>query len=378
VRPIQVLHVVEALGLGGLERVVESLVRHASPGIRTEVLALADGGPLQREIEAAGARVRRLALRDYYPGSVLRTARAVRAAQPDILHTHGHFAGTAGRLAARLAGVRGIVHHLHTSDTTLRPRHRRLERLLALGTRRILCCSNAVARHARQDLGLPEDRTVVIRNGIDPAPPVSGEQARALLPAGIPGPIVGCVGGLAPHKGQAILLRAVATLGAGAKSPGAAATSPSLVLIGDGPDRAALETLARELGIAERVHFLGRRPDARMLLPAFSLLAAPSLGREGLGLSVLEGMDAGLPVVASRTGGLPEVVDDGVTGQLVPEGDPEALAAAIASLLDDPRRAKTWGEAGHRRVEREFRAAAMTLHVEAEYEAVLGQVTRAA
>jgi glycosyltransferase involved in cell wall biosynthesis len=357
--------------------VVESLVRHASPGIRAEVLALASGGPLQREIEAAGARVRRLALRDYYPASVLRTARAVRAAQPDILHTHGHFAGTAGRLAARLAGVRGIVHHLHTSDTTLRPRHRRLERLLAPGTRRILCCSAAVARHAQDDLGLPDDRTVVIRNGIDPAPPVSPEQARALLPAGIAGPIVGCVGGLAAHKGQAVLLRAVATLGAAAH-PGAAEKGPSIVLVGDGPERPALETLARELGIAARVHFLGLRHDARALLPAFALLAAPSLGREGLGLSVLEGMDARLPVVASRTGGLPEVVEDGVTGQLVPEGDPGALAAAIAALLDDPVRARACGEAGHRRVEREFRAAAMTRRVEAEYEAVLSQVTRAA
>jgi len=378
VRPIQVLHVVEALGLGGLEQVVASLVRHASPGIRTEVLALASGGPLQRDIEAAGARVRRLALRDYYPTSVWRVARAVRAAQPDILHTHGHFAGTAGRLAARLAGVRGLVHHLHTSDTTLRPRHRRLERLLAFGTRRILCCSAAVARHAQKDLGLPEDRTVVIRNGIDPAPPVDAAQARALLPAGMTGPIVGCVGGLTPHKGQAVLLRAVASLGAPASTHHRDAGEPSLVLVGEGPERPALEALARELGIAPRVHFLGLRHDARALLPAFSLLAAPSLGREGLGLSVLEGMDAGLPIVASRTGGLPEVVEDGVTGQLVPEGDPQALATAIAAILGDPGRARAWGESGRRRIAREFRAADMTTRVEAEYDVVLGQVTRAA
>jgi glycosyltransferase involved in cell wall biosynthesis len=370
-RPIRVLHVVEALGLGGLERVVASLVRHASAGVRTEVLALADGGPLQREIEAAGARVRRLALRDYYPGSVLRAARAVRAAQPDVLHTHGHFAGTAGRLAARFAGVRTFVHHLHTSDTTLRPRHRRLERLLGRGTRRILCCSAAVARHALEDLGLPADRIVVVRNGIDPAPPVTPEQARALLPREVVAPIVGCVGGLSPHKGQAVLLRAFATLPA-------SGSGPSLVLAGDGPERPDLEALARDLAIAPRVHFLGLRHDARALLPAFALLAAPSVGREGLGLSVLEGMDAGLPVVASRTGGLPELIEEGVTGHLVPEGDPQALAAAIASLLDDPRRARGWGEAGRRRVERDFRAAAMTRRVEAEYDAALGQATHAA
>jgi glycosyltransferase involved in cell wall biosynthesis len=378
VRPIRVLHVVEALGLGGLERVVAALVRHASKGVLTEVLALADGGPVQREIEAAGARVRRLALRDYYPGSVLRTARAIRAAQPDVLHTHGHFAGTAGRLAARFAGVRAVVHHLHTSDTTLKPRHKRLERLLARGTRRILCCSEAVAGHARTGLGLPDDRLVVVRNGIDPAPPVSAAQALALLPAAIAPPIVGCVGSLTPHKGQAVLLRALAGLrGADAPAPDPPG-GPSLVLAGDGPERPALEALARDLGIAPRVHFLGLRPDARALLPALAVVAVPSLGREGLSLSALEAMDAGLPVVASRTGGLPEIVEEGVTGHLVPEGNPQALAAALAALLADPRRARAWGEEGHRRVERHFRASTMTARVEAEYDAALGQVTRAA
>jgi glycosyltransferase involved in cell wall biosynthesis len=369
--PLRVLHVVEALGLGGLERVVATLVRHAGRDLHCEVLALSDGGPVQPELEAAGCRVRRLAIRDYYPGSVLRAARAVRAAQPDLLHTHGHFAGTAGRLAARLAGVRPLVHHLHTCDTTLQPRHRRLERLLARATRRIVCCSDAVARHAAEDLGLPAALTEVIRNGIDP-PPVSGrDEARALLADSITPPIVGCVGGLVPHKGQAVLLRALAALDA-------AGTRASVVLVGDGPERPSLEALARDLGIADRVHFCGVRPDARALLPAFDLLAAPSLGREGLGIAVLEGMDAGLPIVASRTGGLPEVVEDGITGRLVPEGDPRALAAALAALLADPAAARAMGEAGRRRVEREFRAAPMARRIEAVYDVALGEAHRAA
>lgn len=369
--PLRVLHVVEALGIGGLERVVASLVRNASADFRCEVLALSDGGDVEREIEAAGVRVRRLRLRDYYPGSVLRAARAVRAIGPDLLHTHGHFAGVAGRLAARLAGVRGIVHHLHTSDTTLKPRHRRLERLLARATRRVVCCSLAVERHAREDLGIAEGLTAVVHNGIDPFPAVSREEALRLLPPGIAPPIAGCVASLAPHKGQAVLLHALQAL--------AVAGRPvSAVFSGEGPDRPALELLARDLGIASRVHFLGLRPDARALLPAFDLLAAPSIGREGLGLAVLEAMDAGIPVVASRLGGLPEAVEEGTTGLLVPPGDPAALAAAIAALLSDPRRARALGEAGRRRVEGEFRAAAMTRRIEAIYDTAMSQVHRAA
>jgi len=366
----RVLHVVEALGVGGLERVVASLARHASPEFLPEVLALCAGGGMQEILEADGVRVRRLPLRDYYPGSVLRAARAVRAAGPDVIHTHGHFAGVAGRLAARLAGVRALVHHLHTADSTLRPRHRRLERLLARATRRVVCCSEAVARHARADLGVPEDLTVVVRNGIDPAPEISREAARAHLPADLPAPIVGCVAALAPHKGQAVLLEAW-----GALPP--SLRGGSLVFAGDGGERAALEAQAARLGTGGTVHFLGLRPDVRSFLPALDLLVAPSIGREGLGLAVLEAMDAGLTVVASRTGGLPEAIEDGATGLLVPERDPAALSAALAALLADAGRRSAMGTAGRRRVEREFRAAPMTRRIEAIYEAAM-TVQRAA
>ena len=366
----RVLHVVEALGLGGLEQVVLNLTRHASPDFPPEVLALSRGGPVQDAIEAAGVRVRRLALNDYYPGSVLRAARAVRAAGPDVIHTHGHFAGVAGRLAARLAGVRALVHHLHTADSTLKPRHRRLERLLARGTRRIVCCSEAVARHARVDLGAPEDLAVVVRNGIDPPAAISREAARLLLPPDLKEPIVGCVGGLWPHKGQAVLLEAWGRLPPSLRGG-------SLLFAGDGGERVALEEQAARLGVADAVRFLGLRHDVRSFLPALALLVAPSIGREGLGLAVLEGMDAGLPVIASRTGGLPEVVEEGATGLLVPESDSAALQAAMAALLADEGRRLRMGGAGRTRVEREFRAEPMTRRIEAIYEAAIG-VQRAA
>jgi glycosyltransferase involved in cell wall biosynthesis len=367
---IRVVHVVEALGLGGLERMVALLARGAAPRFAVEVIALAGGGRVADEMEADGTLVRRLALPNYYPGSVLRAARALVTARPDVVHTHGHFAGVAGRLAARLVGLPVIVHHLHTHDTTLARRHRRLERLLGRLSRRVICCSEAVAAHARGDLGLPERLLEVVRNGIEAAPEATRDEALRRLGQPSP-PLIGCVGALAPHKGHAILLHAFAAL------PEAAGRG-TLLLAGDGAERPRLETLAGDLGIASRTLFLGERADIRALLPALDLLVAPSIGREGLGVAVLEGMDAGLPIVAARVGGLPEIVADGRTGLLVAEGDSGAFAAAIAALLLDPGWARALGAAGRARVEAEFRAAAMVRRIESIYEVALDAHPQAA
>jgi glycosyltransferase involved in cell wall biosynthesis len=374
-RPVRVVHVVEALGLGGLERIVATLVRGASPRYAAEVLTLAGGGPVADELRASGARVRALDLRDYYPRSVLRVARALVGARAELVHSHGHFAGVAARLAARLVGVGAVIHHLHTSDHSLKPRHRRLERLLGGITHRVVCCSHAVARHAAGEIGLARRLLAVVQNGVDPAPRVERAEALRLL-GDPPGPVVGCVGSLTPHKGQAILLRAfAAAVTAAAGNPGTPAT---LVLIGDGGERRALEERAAALGVADRVRFLGARADARRLLPGLDLFVTPSIEREGLSLAALEAMDAGLPVVASRLGGLVEAVEEGRTGLLVPEGDAGAFATAMRSILERPDRGRGLGEEGRRRVEREFRAAAMVGRIESVYEVALERTIRAA
>lgn len=360
-RPLRVMHVVESLGLGGIERVVQGLARHADRRrFDLRVTCTSRGGPLARAIEEEGTPVRILGLRAYYPWDLAAAARWLAREAPDIVHSHGHFAGVVARCAAFCARVPVAVHHLHTIDTGLRGRHRRLERVLARVTHRILCCSHAVLSHATQTVGLPRALLLAIPNGIDPAPPGGRAEAIRLL-GDVTGPLVGCLGQIATHKGQETLLRACALLAL-------ERTPPTVVLIGDGPDRARLERMAGEAGIASRVVFLGERLDARRLLPALDLVVVPSIAREGLGLATLEAMDAGRPVVASRVGGLVEVVEEGRTGLLVPPGDPIALASAIRSVLERPDRGRGLGEAGRLRVEAEFRAAVMARRVLAVYE----------
>jgi len=278
------------------------------------------------------------------------------------VHSHGHGAGVLGRAAGWWAGARILVHHLHTADPTLGGRHRRLEQLLARVTARVVCCSDAVARDAGARLRIPAALLVVVPNGIDPPPEGDREEALRLLGHPAP-PVLGCVGSLSPHKGQAVLLEALRLL-----PPGIPAGT--LVLIGDGPQRADLERRAERSAAPWRVLFTGMRPDARRLLPALDLAVVPSL-REGFGLAAAEAMDAGLPVVASRVGGLPEVVEAGQTGFLAEPGDPEDLARALARLLGLPDRGRAFGLRGRRKVETAFRAHLMARRVQGLYEEAL-------
>jgi glycosyltransferase involved in cell wall biosynthesis len=211
--------------------------------------------------------------------------------------------------------------------------------------------SRAIADVLQAD-GVPQERVAVVYEGVRDRTAAAGgaEALRALgVPAGAP--VVGNVAALTDHKDHKTLLEAAALLRA--RSPEA-----RLVIVGEGEKRAELEQHARALGLLDRAIFAGFRGDLDALLPAFDVFCLSS-HMEGLGTSLLDAMCFSRAVVATGAGGIPEAVEDGVTGRVVPVRQPGALAAALAEMLNDPARREACGRAGRERFLARFTAARM-------------------
>jgi glycosyltransferase involved in cell wall biosynthesis len=275
----------------------------------------------------------------------------IRGLQPDIVHTHSSKAGFVGRLAARLAGVRRIFYtpHGHVFHSYYgRPVTRmfvHLERFAARFTERIVVLTDAEAeQHLAVGVGRRE-QFVTIPSGVDLSH-VRAEAAgasRLRQDLGLPPatPLIGSVARLVPIKGLRHLVAAM---------PEVLRHCPDthLILAGDGDQRPGLEALARDLAAADRVHFLGFRRDAAAVTAALDVFVLPSLN-EGQGRVLVTAMALGIPVVATRVGGVPEVVEDGRQGVLVPPAEPEALGQAVVRLLRDRQHARSLGAEGRAR-----------------------------
>jgi glycosyltransferase involved in cell wall biosynthesis len=278
---------------------------------------------------------------------------ALRRQQVDILHMHTPHAHTIGVLACLLAPkVRKVVsrrvdfppiRNLFSRWKYLRPEVQ------------YLAVSEAV-RQVLIDSGIPPHRVQTVYSGVDLRRFDEVPQAPSLFPTGMR--VVGTVGHLAGHKGHRYLLDATRYL---------LQSEPQVrvVIAGDGALRTTLQAQAASLGIADRVCLTGFRHDILGLMQRFEVFVFPSY-LEGLGTAMLDAMALRKPVVATRAGGILEVVQDGVTGLLVRPRDPEALAQAVLYLLRRPEQARAFGEAGRKRVEQYFTAeqmAVQTLHV---------------
>jgi glycosyltransferase involved in cell wall biosynthesis len=223
----------------------------------------------------------------------------------------------------------------------------------------------------------------VIPNAIDPGRYAAAGSAvqkevhgRLGIPAGAP--VIVCVARLVPIKGLDVLIDACAAPALQGTSPGGPAQQAAhVVLVGDGPERDRLMLRAREAGIADRVHFAGAQPDPRPFLAAADVACLPSHS-ESQGIALLEAMAAGLPVVASRVGGIPEVVVEGRTGLLAPPGEPRELAAALAQALGDSAWRRAAGEAGRERVQRVFSIDARARRIEDLVAALVAEARRRA
>jgi len=296
--------------------------------------------------------------------------RAIKAFNPDIVHAHSTKAGYAARIACMFLR-KPVLFTAHgwafTEGRSLLARHllALAERLAAKVTAKIIC----VSEHDR-DLALrwkvarPE-QLVVIRNGIDPQPFLKADGASLRQELRLEkASVLTFVGRFAPPKDPLTLLEAVKKLPEGV-----------LLLVGDGELRPLVERSIRELGLVDRVRLLGQRSDVPRILATSDIFVLSSRW-EGLPYTIIEAMMAGLPVMATRVGGVPELVEDGVTGFLIPPKDPDALAKALQKLLNDPELRKRMGQASREKALKEFTLDRMLRETEKVYQEVLGSKER--
>lgn len=361
----KVLHYVDSDVVGGSEKAALHLMASLDRSLWEPVLLhhphlrvapLVDGA-IELGIRTVEAPT---VARDQRIAGIARLWKILQAEQPSVFHVHLSWplACKHGVLAAWLARGPAIVGTAQLYTEQGNPRQARL-RLRPL--RRIVAVSEDVKRHYVGQLGVSPRRLTVVPNGIRvPATvPEADPELRRRLLAGRPGFLVLTLARLHEQKGHVDLLAAAVDV-----------PDATFVLAGDGPLRTRLEQRARELGVADRCVFLGHRRDVMQLLAAADAFVLPSRF-EGLPVSVLEAMAARRPVVATAIGGTDEAVTDGVTGLLVPPGDPSALAEAIRRLQTDPALTRRLAAAGRARVLRDFSASATARRVMEVYEEVL-------
>lgn len=296
--------------------------------------------------------------------------RIFRCWKPDVVHTHTAKAGALGRAAARCAGVPVIVHTFHGHvlrgyfPRPLEVIFRGVERALGGITDRIVTLGPALKADLAE-IGIADPAKIeVVPLGMDLGPLLEGDSRRGELRAelGIPDadPLVGIVGRLVPIKNHRLFLDA-------ARSMVDSGNSARFVIIGDGELRDILQKYASETGISGRVRFLGWRKDMVPVYSGLDLLTLTS-DNEGTPVALIEGMAAGVPVVATAVGGVPDVVRDGFTGRLVPAGDPAALSQAWQAALAETDATDRMRREARREVEELFGRERMLSAMAALYE----------
>jgi glycosyltransferase involved in cell wall biosynthesis len=359
---LRILHVDPERAWGGGEEQVFGLVRHLNAGGHRVAVAADPGGRLWEVARAAGVDLCPLRVRNGFDaGAAARLRRFAR--ERDVVHLH-----TARAHALCLLLGSGGGRRVVTRRMDYRPRPAPYARLLYNRCVDHVVAISTAIRDVLLASGVEAGRISVIPSGVDvdrfAAAHADREAVRAEWMVEPQEPVVVAVGALVRRKGHAVLLEAARRLAA-------QRIRARYVLCGEGAERGALEQQARESGLADAVRFAGWRADVPRQLAAADVVALPSL-QEGLGVAALEAMAAGRSLVASRVGGLAELVREGEDGWLVPPGDPGALARALTQALADPERRRTMGEAGRRRVAREFSMTRMTSDNETLYRRLVG------
>ena len=312
---------------------VFNLVRHLPSRFEPMVCCIHEAGPIGEEIRRTGTPVAVLGLTPGLRrlGDINGIRSYLRETRPDIVHTFLMTASLYGRLAAVLARVPIVIGTEVNIYAQKRRLHALAERLLMAGTDRIVASADSVREFYVRQVHADPAKVDVIYNAVDFSqahPTMSQREMRASLGLAPDARVAGVIARLTEQKGHRYLFEALAS------SP--ALADVQLLVVGGGEEREALERVAAAKQLSTRVHFLGARRDLGNLLVAMDVFVLPSLW-EGLPLAMVLAMGAGVPVVATCVAGIPEVVDDGQTGLLVPPRDASALGAALTRLFEDPR-----------------------------------------
>ena len=331
-RRTRVVYMAHAFMVGGAEEMVLNLVRHLPERFEPVVCCINQAGPIGEEIEKTGVPFHVFHLNPGVrrPLHVLEIQRRLRELKPDIVHTFLLTASLYGRLAAILAGVPIVIGTEVNIYENKRPHHALAEHFLMRGTDRVVVSAESVRDFYIKQVHAAPEKVDVIYNAVDFSQlqtTTSRDALRASVGVPTGAPLAGIIARLTEQKAHRYLFEAMAS------TPGLEATH--LLVVGDGELRDELRAMSERLGLSARVHFLGARRDLGDLLAAIDVFVMPSLW-EGLPLSMVLAMGAGLPVVATRVAGIPEVVQDGTTGLLVPPADAPAFGAALARLIADP------------------------------------------
>ncbi len=346
-RPLRILQITHDLKPGGLQRVVLDLAQGLRRlGHDAQICSLRGTGPLAAEIRGRGIPLWEMPWPERGADRMLfwKVFRLLREHRYDVVHTHNTQPFLDGGLAAALARTPVRIHTDHARPFPDKLRYMAMERLMSLAYGKVVGVSAHTAGELRRHEGIALSKLAVIPNGIDgewyrsECAALDRRRLREEAGLGRFRTVFGLGARLEEQKGIAFLLRAM---------PAILERHPdcALAIAGSGSLESELKLIARKLGVADNVRFLGAYPQLLRFYPLLDFLVLPSLW-EGLPLCILEAMSLGLPIVATRVGGVGDALEDGRSARLVPAGDPAALARAVNGFLEDPEGARALGRAG--------------------------------
>ncbi|MBI2870089.1 MAG: lipopolysaccharide heptosyltransferase II [Candidatus Omnitrophica bacterium] len=362
---MNIVQILPALDSGGVETGTVDLARAlVQKGHRAVVIS--GGGRLVAQLEKSGVKHYALPVHRKNPWSIFtqvrKVARILRDERADLVHARSRVPGWIAYFASRMAGVRFVTtcHGWYNA--------RGFSTCMAWGAR-VIVASSSIGRHMTEDFGVPVENIRLIPRGVD----LKGFTWRGPRIPNPHGPVVGVIGRITPLKGHEVLIRALGLIAR--KMPGLQVKIVGTAPRGKEKYERGLRDLAARLGLGPLVKFLGDRDDVPRILEGLDALVVPTKVPEAFGRVVIEAQAVGVPVIASRVGGLAEIIEDGRTGLLVSPEDPEELAKRIQELVSDPELIRIIVTAARKKVETEYTLDLMVDRTLEVYEEVLGGET---